>query len=231
MKKRSALVATMLLLFAGIAVAQNSSRIKLNYGIKAGFQAVTYDHTDFDIEGYSFNDNTIQSNKVSYTVNPFIRLTRGSFYIQTEAALGITRHHFDFHETSTPEEGFAPADAEYNLTTFCFQVPLLVGYKFIDYEYYSMAVFTGPRAKFIFTSQSKQDFSHFKYDDLYEELDKRNLYWEFGLGVRMYNVFFDITYDWGLARNKTKIIDRESGSIFSSKRNDSILSFSVGFIF
>ena len=90
MKKRSALVATMLLLFAGIAVAQNSSRIKINYGIKAGFQAVTYDHTDFDIEGYSFNDNTIQSNKVSYTVNPFIRLTRGSFYIQTEAALGIT---------------------------------------------------------------------------------------------------------------------------------------------
>lgn len=110
-------------------------------------------------------------------------------------------------------------------------MPLLVGYKFIDYEYYSMAVFTGPRAKFIFTSQSKQDFSHFKYEDLYEELDKRNLYWELGLGVRMYNVFFDITYDWGLARNKTKIIDRESGAIFSSKRNDSILSFSVGFIF
>lgn len=229
--KRSAFIAIIISLFAGIAVAQNNSQCKLNYGIKAGFQAVTYNHTNFNIDGYSFNDNTIQSNKVSYTINPFIRLTKGSFYVQTEAALGITRHHFDFYETDASEENTTPAEAEYNLTTYCIQVPLLVGYKFIDHEYYSMAVFTGPRAKFILTSQSKQTFSHFKYEDLYEELDKRNLYWELGLGVRMYRVFFDITYDWGLARNKTKIIDKESGAIFSSKRNDSVLSLSVGFIF
>lgn len=229
--KRNAIVATVLLLIAGIATAKSSdnSCLKFNYGVKAGFQAVTYNHTNFNIEGYRFNDNTIQSSKVSYTINPFLRIAWKKFYIQTETALGITFHNFDFFETT--EEDITPGKAEYSLTTVCFQIPLLIGYNFIDYDNYGMGFFTGPRTKFILTSQSKQDFSHFKYDNLYEELDKRNLYWELGLGVRIHNVFFDITYDWGLSTNRTKITDKDTGATYYNKRNESVLSFSVGFIF
>lgn len=231
MKPINTLIALILILCAGNADAQDTdNRIKLNFGIKAGFQAITYNHTAFDIEGYRFNDNTIQSNKVGYTINPFIRVSKGNFYLQTETAFGITRHHFDFYETNeTGEE--TPVTANYNLTTYCFQAPLLVGYNFINYDDYGMSVFTGPKAKFIFNSLSKQEFLHFKYDGLAEELDKMLLYWELGLGVRIYNVFFDITYDWGLSMSRTNITDEETGGVFTSKRNDSILSFSVGFIF
>lgn len=232
--KRSTLIATILMLCASIAAAQSTeeNRLKLNYGIKAGFQAITYNHTDFDIEGYTFNDNTIQSNKIGYTLTPFLRLTKGKFYIQTEAALGITRYNFDFNDnnnTATPV--FTPATAEYDLTTYNIQIPLLVGYNFISYEDYGMSVFTGPRVKFIFTSLSDQDFQHFKHEQLMEELNKRDIHWELGLGIRIFNVIMDITYDWGLSMNKTKITDKESGAIFTSKRNDSTLGFSVGFIF
>lgn len=230
--KRGIFFAIIFALIAGTATAQSSGnkRFIVNYGIKAGFQAVTYNHTDFSIEGYCFNDNTIQSNKIGYTINPFLRLTRGQFYLQTEAAFGITRYNFDFYETNV-SEGETAATAEYNLTTYCLQVPLLIGYNFISYDNYGMSVFTGPRAKFIFTSMSDQEYLHFKHENLYEELDKKHLYWEIGLGVRIHNVFLDITYDWGLSPSRTVITDRETGSKFSSKRNDSILSFSVGFIF
>lgn len=225
------LIASIILFCTCILSAQDSSKgVKLNYGIKAGFQAVTYNHIEFNIEGYKFNDNTIQSNKIGYTISPFMRVAKGSFYIQTEAVFGITRYHFDFHETgnnaTTP-----PAEAEYNLDTYCFQVPLLVGYNFINYDNYGMSVFTGPRTKFILTSLSKQKFSHFKHEELLEELEKRLYYWEIGLGVRINNVFLDITYDWGINTNETEIINKEIGTAYKSKREDSILSFSVGFIF
>lgn len=226
------LLATSLLFLAGTIAAQSTmeNRIELNYGIKAGFQAITYNHTEFNIEGYSFNDNTIQSNKVGYTISPFLRLTKGKLYLQAEAAFGITRYNFEFYETEV-EEGTHPPTAQYNLTTYSIHLPLLVGYNFISYEDYGMSVFTGPRAKFVLTSLSKQEFSHFKHEHLFEEPNKRDLYWELGLGVRIFNVFLDITYDWGLSMNRTNITDRDSGTIFTSKRNNSTLGFSVGFIF
>lgn len=231
MRTYKAFVAILLLLLPCCMQAQEEKKekIKFNYGIKAGFQAVTYNHTDFNIEGYRFNDNTIQSNKIGYTINPFIRLTKGKFYIQTEAGFGITNHTYDFYEITPAEQ--TPPPAAYKLTTYCFQLPLLVGYNFINHENYGMSVFAGPRAKFIFTSASEQEFSHFKHEELFEELDKRNLYLEVGLGVRIHSLFLDIACDWGLSQNETLITDKATGSAFTSKRNDSVLSFSVGFIF
>ncbi len=230
--KKGILITAILLLCTVATIAQSSkgNNIKLNFGIKAGFQAVTYNHTEFSIEGYKFNDNTIQSNKISYTINPFLRISKSNFYLQTEAAFGITRHNYDFHETDVDGKE-TDITAEYNLTTYCFQIPMLIGYNFINYNDYGMSIFTGPRAKFIFTSLSNQKFSHFKHEELIEELDKIQYYWEFGLGVRIYNVFLDITYDWGLSTSKTNIINKETGSLYMSKRNNSILSFSAGFIF
>lgn len=227
-----ALTLTSLLYFAVAVAAQETmdNRIRLNYGIKAGFQAITYNHTEFNIEGYNFNENTIQSNKVGYTITPFLRVTKGKLYLQTETAVGITRYNFEFNEAGV-EEGVQPPTAQYALTTYSIHVPLLVGYNFISYDDYGMSVFTGPRAKFVLTSLSEQDFSHFKHEQLFEELDKHDLYWEIGLGVRIFNVFLDITYDWELSMSRTNITDKESGAIFTSKRNNSTLGFSVGFIF
>lgn len=229
MKRNHIAIALFIALFSQILYAQEKSGIKFNYGIKAGFQAVTYNHNSFCIDGYNFNDNTIQSDKIGYTINPFMRFTWKHFYFQTEGAIGITRHKFDFIPQETSLLG--DANPEYRLTTYCMQVPLLLGYNFIDQENYGMSVFTGTRTKFIFTSRSKQEFSDFKYEGLEEELTTPVYYWEIGLGVRIYNVFFDVTYDWGFIESKNVITDKESGREFLSKRSDNILSFTVGFIF
>lgn len=220
----------LLVLLPYFVLGQGSNKLVFNYGIKTGFQAITYNSIDFAIEGYRFNDNTIQSNKIGYTLTPFIRLTKDNFYVQTEAVFGVTRYKFDFYET-IGEKGVVPNETEYNLTTYCVQVPLLVGYDFINYSNYGMSVFTGPKIKFLLTSLCDQEFSHFQYENLSEELNKRIFYWEFGLGVRIYNVFFDIVYDYGFTRNTSYITDADTGEVFASRRSDSALSFSIGFIF
>jgi hypothetical protein len=234
MKRRNIIAIVILLVLPFFAVAQEKekNRIRFNVGMKAGFQAVTYNDPEFEIEGYEFDTNNIQSNKIGYAISPFARMTFGKFYLQTEATFGITNHSFDFHDVQLPEDAiFKPNNIIYNLTTYCMQVPILVGYNFIQQDGCGLGVFTGPRTKFVFTSMSDQQFEHFKYEDLEEVLKDKTYYWEIGLGIKIYRVFLDLTYDIGLTKASSHIISKSAGKTFTSNRRDNVLSFSVGFIF
>ena len=222
-----------LLVASGCLFAQESNReLRFNVGLKAGFQAITYNDPTFEIEHYRYNESTIQSNKIGYTIAPFFRLSYDRVYIQTDAAFGISRHSFDFTDTRKSNiDNVTPNIPQYDLQTYCFQVPLLIGYEYIKEGQYGMSVFTGPRTKFIFTSFDRQDFKHFTYDDLYEVLEKTTYFWEVGLGVKIYNVFFDFVYDIGLTNTAKYILAPKVNKKFMTKRKDNIFSFSVGFIF
>jgi hypothetical protein len=153
--------------------------------------------------------------------------------MQTEATMSISRHYFEFNDLR-PEESLQQTPEttpQYKLTTYCVQVPLLFGYDFLQSGHYSMSFFTGPNAKFIFTAQDKQEFKHFRYTDLQEQLRPIIYFWKLGLGVKISKVCFDFTYDIGLNNNTRGIISTKSGKKFNAKRSDNLLSFSVGIIF
>ena len=229
---RNLLICIILLFPCMLCAQEKEKKLKFNAGLKVGFQAVTYNNPTFNIDGYTYNENTIQSNKIGYTIAPFMRLSKGRLYIQAEAAFGITRHSFDF--TDTREENIektTPNIPEYNLRTYCLQVPILLGYEFIKQGKYGMSVFTGPRTRFTFTSLDKQEYRHFSYDDLNEVLEKKTYYWELGLGLKIYNVFFDFVYDMGLTDASKYMEAPKMGKRFKTERKDNILSFSVGMIF
>ena len=211
--------------------AQEKSRIRFNYGIKAGFQALTYNDPEFEIDGYIFDSNNIQSSKIGYTIAPFIRATYKSFYLQTETTFGMSRQSFEFSEAETEQTDYIPGMSVYNLKTFCVQVPLLFGYNFIDQKVFGMSVFTGPRIKHIISSHNKQEFNNFKYSSLREELEKTTYYWEIGLGVKIGNVFFDFVYDIGLSDTSKYLEAADEEKRFKTSRSDNVLSFSVGMIF
>ena len=224
------LLLTALIVPCCIKAEEQEKRMKFNYGIKGGFQAIAYNNPVFEIEGYEFDSNTLHSNKIGYTVAPFARLTKNRLYIQTECVFGIARHSFDFNSTSD-EENIIPNEITYNLRTMCLQVPIVLGYNIINDKKYVMSLFTGPKTKFVFTSHSKQEFEHFEYYDLEEVLKKRCYYWEIGLGVKIGNVFFDFVYDWGITKASEYIVSEIESRKFRSDRRDNILSFSVGMIF
>lgn len=232
MKKRMlTLIAGAMLALYATAQADTPDRLKLNFGCKVGFHAATYNTTDFGIEGYRYDERMIQSNKIGYSVSPFVRLSKKRFYLQTEATLSLSRHYFEFMQESAGDDTGAAFTPNYKLTTYCVKVPLLIGYNFVQSEPYGMGFFTGPNAKFVFTSQSKQEFNHFTYDDLQERLRPIVLYWELGLGVKIGNFFFDFVYDIGLSNNTRHIYSESMGKRFTTRRTDNLLSFSVGTIF
>ena len=218
--------------FPLFATAQEKGKVHYNIGMKAGFQAVTYNDPDFGIDGYRFDTNNIQSNKIGYAISLFARVTKSKFFLQTEGTFGISNHSFDFHdEPVNTEENFIPNNTVYDLKTYCLQVPILFGYNVVQKGRYGLSLFTGPRTKFIFTSMSQQQFKHFYYEELEEILADKVYFWEIGMGIKISRVFLDITFDAGLNKAASHIISHSDGKIFSSSRRDNILSFSVGFIF
>ena len=160
-----------------LAAQENEKQLKFNFGAKAGFQAIAYNNPEFEIEGYEFDSNTLHSNKIGYTIAPFVRLTNKKLYVQAETVFGIARHSFNFKETSENEENSIVANQiTYNLRTICIQVPIVVGYHIIQEGKYQMSLFTGPKTKIVFTAHSDQDFKHFKDDSLEEVLKNRCYY-------------------------------------------------------
>ena len=160
-----------------------------------------------------------------------MRLTLKRVYVQFETTFGITRHSFDFKSIDEDTNTLLSNQTEYNLKTLCLQVPILIGYNIIQEGKYVMSLFTGPKTKFVFTSHDEQEFKHFKYDQMEEILKKRCYYWDFGLGVKIGNVFFDFTYDLGITKVSEYIISKSDNLKFTSNRRDNILSFSMGMIF
>lgn len=226
------LIIALIAAFPLLAVAQKDGKVHFNAGIKAGFQAVTYNDPEFEIEGYKFDTNNIQSNKIGYAFSLFGRITKNKFYLQTEGTFGITNHSFDFNDEQEYVDGiFIPNNTVYDLRTYCIQVPILFGYNIVERGRYGLSIFTGPRTKFVFTSLSQQNFKHFKYNNLEEVLNDKTYYWEIGLGIKISRVFLDITFDAGLNKVASHIISHDDGKLFASSRRDNILSFSVGFIF
>ena len=53
--------------FPLLATAQETGKVHYNIGMKAGFQAVTYNDPDFGIDGYCFDTNNIQSTRTTLT--------------------------------------------------------------------------------------------------------------------------------------------------------------------
>ena len=229
MRMRSLIIA-LVALFPFLTIAQNKGKVRFNAGVKAGFQAVTYNDPEFGIDDYKFDTNNIQSNKIGYAFSAFARVSKNKFYLQTEGAFGITNHSFDFYDGKNNADGIIPNNTVYELRTYCIQVPILFGYNFVQRGRYGMSIFTGPRTKFVLTSLSEQNFKHFKYYHLEEILNDKIYYWEVGLGIKISRVFLDITFDAGLNKAAKYIKLHDDGRIFTSNRRENILSFSVGVI-
>lgn len=221
--KKSCII-LLLLLLPVVLYAQE--RLQLNTGFKAGVQASTYQHTEFTLDSYNYNKKSLNT-RIGYTLSSFLRLSKGRPYIQTEGIFSIDKYNFSFE----PESGATTGDniiPRYKLTTYSIQVPLLFGYNFVNSDTYKMSIFTGPKAKFLFTSLSNQEFANFPFAEAKEELDPLTFSWVVGLEVSIANICFDFVYQIGLNNTSKYIYIPETGERFRFNRNIDVLGFSLG---
>lgn len=218
----------------------------INFGVKGGFTSSLFLVSRFNVNGVPIDE--VQNNyKIGYFASLFMRINFDRHFLQPEISYNINRCDITF-EKPLPEDaasvtvpGALPEEASITSSIHSIDIPVIYGYNFIKEGPYSLAVFGGPKMRYIWDRKSDIDFKNFDRVNIREKLRPLNLSFTVGVSVTISRVFFDFRYDMGLhniSKNVSSEIpagsnaaneDPESGIRFH--RRDNVLSFSFGVFF
>ena len=192
----------------------------VNFGFKGGFTSSLFLVSQFSVNGVPIDE--VQNNyKIGYFGSLFMRINFDRHFLQPEISYNINRcitssiHSID--------------------------IPVIYGYNFIKEGPYSLAVFGGPKVRYIWDRKSDIDFENFDQVNIRERLRPLNLSFTVGVSVTISRVFFDFRYDMGLhniSKSVTYDIPADNNAADENTKNeirfhrrDNVLSFSFGVFF
>ena len=172
---------------------------RVNFGIKGGFTSSLFLVSDLVLNGTVIDE--VQNNyKIGYFGSFFMRINFKRHFLQPELSYTINRCNITF-EKPLPEdapESSIPEMASITSSIHSFEIPVIYGYNIIKEGPYSLAVFGGPKIRYIWDRQSKVTFENFDQRDIEEELYPLNVSLTAGVAVTISRIFFDFRYDIGL---------------------------------
>ncbi len=216
----------------------------INFGIKGGFTSTLFAVSDLTINGVKINE--VQNNyKIGYFGSVFMRINFKRHFLQPEISYTINQCNITFEKPLTQESTTEQGTIQYASVTssiHSFEVPVIYGYNIIKEGPYSLAVFGGPKFRYIWDKQSETTFENFDQQDINEDLYPINISFVMGVAVTISRVFFDFRYDLGLHNiskrvSYTPAIENNAGSEpdpsnqIRFHRRDNVLSFSLGIFF
>lgn len=224
--------------------AKQTQEHPVNFGAKGGFTSSLFLVSDLILNGRIINE--VQNNyKIGFFGSFFMRINFGRHFLQPEISYTINRCNITF-EKPLPEEaqeGSMPEMASITSSIHSFEVPVIYGYNIIKEGPYSLAIFGGPKIRYIWDKKSKVTFENFDQQNIKEDLYPFNLSLTTGVAVTISRIFFDFRYDMGL-HNISKRISYQAvvngGDIneisapadqIRFHRRDNVLSFSLGVFF
>ena len=214
----------------------------VNFGLKAGFTSALFLVPRLVIDGVRVEE--VQNNyRIGYFGSFFMRINFKQHFLQPEISYHINRCDITFNHP-LPDgvpEGTEPWQASISSDIHSVDIPVIYGYNVIKEGPYSLAVFGGPKIRYILTKQSEVSFDGFGYDDIRERLRPLNLSVTVGVAVTISRVFFDFRYDIGIHNISKQVTYRNAladntqevttGGGISFERRDNALSFSLGVFF
>lgn len=216
---------------------------QVNFGIKGGFTSSLFLVSDLELNGMVINE--VQNNyKIGYFGSLFMRINFKRHFLQPELSYTINRCNITFEKPSpegTPENGVPPM-ASITSSIRSFELPVIYGYNIIKEGPYSLAIFSGPKIRYIWDRHSKVTFENFSQRDIKEELYPLNFSLTAGVAVTISRIFFDFRYDIGLHNISKRISYKpvydenvgEDGTLAHQirfHRRENVLSFSLGVFF
>lgn len=215
----------------------------VNFGIKGGFTSSLFLVSQFSVNGVAIDE--VQNNyKIGYFGSLFMRINFDRHFLQPEISYNINRCNITF-EKPLPDDapiGTIPPEASITSSIHSIDVPVIYGYNFIKEGPYSLAVFGGPKFRYIWGKKSEIIFENFDQLNIHEKLRPLNLSLTLGVAVTISRVFFDFRYDIGL-HNISKRVTYEvpandnttdetaAANEIRFHRKDNVLSFSFGVFF
>lgn len=215
----------------------------VNFGVKGGFTSSLFLTSNFVLNGVEIEE--MQNNyKIGYFASLFMRINFGRHFLQPEVSYTINRCNITF-EKPLPEdapENSVPEMASVTSSIHSFEVPVIYGYNIIKEGPYSLAIFGGPKMRYIWDKKSTLTFENFDQQHIREELYPLNVSFTTGVAVTISRVFFDFRYDIGLHNISKRIsyqpiLENNAADVeipanqIRFHRRDNVLSFSLGVFF
>ena len=215
----------------------------VNFGVKGGFTSSLFLVSNFSVNGVVINE--VQNNyKIGYFGSVFMRLNVERHFLQPEISYNINRCNITF-EKPLPDDapdGVIPEEASITSSIHSIDIPVIYGYNIIKEGPYSLAIFGGPKIRYIWARKSKVTFDNFDQQNIKEKLRPLNLSITAGVAVTISRIFFDFRYDIGLhniSKNVTYDVssngdindEANSNNEIRFHRRDNVLSFSFGVFF
>jgi opacity protein-like surface antigen len=202
--KKTFLLMAALLVMSSATFAGNG--LGLGIGAKVGYQTAKLS-TYKDAIKADFSNH--------FTVGLFGRVNIGHFYIQPEVLYFKTSNVFDVTVTGTGSTNLfnLPTGAKANITlnALNLQVPVLLGYEFLDLGIVSLRAQVGPTANFVLSSKTLYDKTYsldgvnheIENVTTEEDFDPKTIAWglQAGLGADLLNfITLDVNYNFGLSK-------------------------------
>lgn len=215
----------------------------VNFGVKGGFTSSLFLVSNFSVNGVAISE--VQNNyKIGYFGSVFMRINLDRHFLQPEVSYNINRCNITFEKPLADDArpGTIPEEASITSSIHSIDIPVIYGYNFIKEGPYSLAVFGGPKVRYIWDKKSKVTFDNFDQYNVREELRPLNLSFTAGVAVTISRIFFDFRYDIGLHNISKRVsydIDADGGAVDATdpkneirfQRRDNVLSFSFGIFF
>lgn len=215
----------------------------VNFGIKGGFTSSLFLVSNFSVNGVAIDE--VQNNyKIGYFGSFFIRVNFDRHFLQPEISYNINRCNITF-DKPLPDDapaGTIPEEAFINSSIHSIDIPVIYGYNIIKEGPYSLAVFGGPKIRYIWNRKSDITFENFDQLNIKEQLRPFNLSFTAGVAITISRIFFDFRYDIGLHNISKRVsyevpssVNLAEGSDSNNEihfhRRDNVLSFSFGVFF
>lgn len=228
------------LAWAGIAGAQTFREYRsktFDWGAKVGFNSAFPVIDRFTIDGVRLEDWDTEY-KVGVLASLFCRMNIDRFFLQPSLEWTSSQSDLFFmlpHSDVLVSDGDDPVSPEHRrLKLQSVGVPVLIGYYVIKEGPYGLSLMTGPKIKYNY----KNDFSAYFSDGVRTYDTDRNR-WGVGIvagvGVSIWRLFFDFTYEFGLSGVEADFREKRSSEPLGQQvridKRTNMMSFSLGFLF
>lgn len=205
-----------------------------NWGGKIGFNSIIPVINSFTVDGTKAQNITTEY-KVGYTASLFCRINMDNFFIQPAVSWNTTESIFTFDlPTHSIIENNPMIHDGLKLKNSSIDIPVLIGYNIVKQGPYALSLMVGPKFRYNYNISYSSVLTE-DSDEYTNDSTPFSVNFATGVGVAVWRLFFDFTYEFGLNKAESNFKEKVSSNpadvdIVINKRTN-MMSFSLGFLF
>ncbi len=206
-----------------------------NWGAKLGFNSTFPVINSLTINDVEAEEVTVKY-KVGHMAAVFCRVNIERFFLQPSISWHSTEgeiHYTIPYESDLSNMENTQRDYQLQLKTRSLEMPVLIGYNLVKEGPYGLSLMAGPKFKYNYRVRYESGFNDL-YTRYMNESTPFGINIALGMGVSIWRLFFDFTYEFGLNEVVTGASKAQeeltAGAIQIDKRSN-LMSISLGFLF